>query len=98
MTDAEKIKQLSEALQAAKEHLEYCGYGDSYEREGARLAGLPEKIDAALALAPVGVVEVQKSEAQACDCGSTSFCIPSTTMVLQCQKCGKEVQVDCSNG
>jgi len=27
--------ELLEMLKAAKEHLEYCGYGDSYERECA---------------------------------------------------------------
>ena len=35
MSDQEKIKQLHEALQAASDHLDYCGWGDSWERECA---------------------------------------------------------------
>ena len=27
------IKQLGETLQKASDHLDYCGYGDSWERE-----------------------------------------------------------------
>jgi hypothetical protein len=46
------IKVLAEALEAAKEHLEYCGYGDNWERECAYFAQLPQKIDDALAEAP----------------------------------------------
>jgi len=45
--------QLLKALEMAKEHLEYCGYGDSWERECA-LTGedpLDKKIDAAIAAA-----------------------------------------------
>lgn len=42
---------LLEALEAAQEHLEFCGYGDSYEREGAIQAKLPERIEAALTAA-----------------------------------------------
>lgn len=42
--------QLVAALDAAKVHLEYCGYGrDSWERECSE--GLPEKIEAALSAA-----------------------------------------------
>lgn len=48
MSDAEKIKLLREALQEASDHLDYCGYGDSYEREGARGSKLPETIAKAL--------------------------------------------------
>lgn len=40
------IRQLVEALQAAKKHLEYTGYGDSWERSCAK--ELPKKIDDAL--------------------------------------------------
>lgn len=40
------IKQLTDALEAAKEHLEYISYGDSWERSGAE--DLPAQIDAAL--------------------------------------------------
>jgi hypothetical protein len=42
-------KDLVEALKAAEEHLSYCGYGDSWERECAE--DLPEQISAALAAA-----------------------------------------------
>lgn len=44
------IAALYEALKAAEEHLEYCNYGDRWEREGAIASKLPEKIEAALAL------------------------------------------------
>lgn len=37
------------ALEAAEEHLDYCGYGDNWERECA--AGLPMQIATALAKA-----------------------------------------------
>ena len=40
---------LREALRAAEQHLEYCGYGDRWERECARSAKLPEQIVDALA-------------------------------------------------
>lgn len=45
-----KIKKLRGALEAAKRHLEYCSYGDHWERECARQEKLEEKIDAALSL------------------------------------------------
>lgn len=48
MTKDEVIEQLLSALEAAKDHLEWCGYGDSYERDCAREAGLPGKIDSAI--------------------------------------------------
>lgn len=41
-------RQLAEALQAAKQHLDYVGYGDSWERECAEASKLEEKIDNAL--------------------------------------------------
>ena len=44
----ERAEKLRDALEDAKAHLEFCGYGDSYEREGAMQDGLPEKIDKAL--------------------------------------------------
>jgi hypothetical protein len=50
MTDQDKIKTLRKALTAAKDHLEYCGYGDSWERECAEEQGLPEKLEEALEL------------------------------------------------
>jgi hypothetical protein len=48
MTDKDKIKLLREALIASKEHHEYCGYGDRYERDCAREQKLPELIEKAL--------------------------------------------------
>jgi hypothetical protein len=50
MTSKEAIKILGEALLEAQEHLEYCGYGDSWERECAMSSGLPETIDSAVIL------------------------------------------------
>ena len=38
-------QELLEALKAAVEHLNYCGYGDSYERECARDNKLPELLE-----------------------------------------------------
>lgn len=40
---------LREALQAAQQHLEYCGYGDKWERECAVESNLEERINSALA-------------------------------------------------
>ncbi len=40
--------ELLEALKAASEHLDYCGYGDSWERECAVAAGLEKQIAAAI--------------------------------------------------
>lgn len=48
MTDAEKIAMLRDALEDAESHLDYCGYGDSWERECATAQGLPVKIREAL--------------------------------------------------
>jgi len=39
------------ALETAHRHLEWCGYGDSYERECARDSGIPEQLETALAAA-----------------------------------------------
>jgi hypothetical protein len=50
MTSKEAIKILGEALKEAQEHLEYCGYGDSWERECAMSSGLPETVDSAVIL------------------------------------------------
>ena len=41
-------KELLEALRAASEHLDYCGYGDKWERECAKAAGLEKQINAAI--------------------------------------------------
>jgi hypothetical protein len=40
--------QLLEALKESLSHHEYCGWGDSYERELAREDGLEKKIHAAI--------------------------------------------------
>ena len=44
-----KVKVAEEALDEAITHLDYCGYGDSYERECAKENNLPERLEAALA-------------------------------------------------
>lgn len=43
------IRQLATALKNASDHLDYCGYGDSWERECA--AELPKEIERALTAA-----------------------------------------------
>lgn len=43
--------KLLEALEAARDHLEYCGYGDSWERECAEESKLAEQISAAISAA-----------------------------------------------
>jgi len=40
--------ELLEALQEASDHLDYIGYGDSYERECAESSGLESKISNAI--------------------------------------------------
>jgi hypothetical protein len=47
-SDAALAHQLFDALAAAQEQLEYCNWGDSWERECAFAAKLPEQIEAAL--------------------------------------------------
>lgn len=48
----EKVSaELLAALKAAHAHLDYCGYGDSWERECADASKLDEKITAAIAKA-----------------------------------------------
>ncbi len=53
--ECERVKAdraaLVEALTKAAEHLDWCGYGDRYERECADEAKLPQLIEAALKLA-----------------------------------------------
>ena len=41
-------KKVLGALQEAETHLEYCGYGDNWEREIAKDLGLASMIEAAL--------------------------------------------------
>lgn len=40
--------ELRDALEAARDHLEYCGYGDAWERECAEARDLSGKIERAL--------------------------------------------------
>lgn len=49
MNDKEKIEKLAAALKAAKDHLDYCNYGDQHEWEAARASRLEQTIDEALA-------------------------------------------------
>ncbi len=42
------IDELYSTLEKAASHLDYCGYGDNWERECAREQGLPELINKAL--------------------------------------------------
>jgi hypothetical protein len=42
------IKILGDALQSASQHLDYCGYGDKWERECAKEEGLRDKVTGAL--------------------------------------------------
>ena len=51
MTADDIIKKLVEALDAAETHLDYCGYGDSWERDVAAIQKLPDQIAEALAQA-----------------------------------------------
>lgn len=43
-----RIAEVEGALKEAVDHLEYCGYGDSWERSCAFEARLPERLKAAL--------------------------------------------------
>lgn len=42
------IKQLADALEKANDHLDWIGWGDSYERECATNAGIQTEVEAAL--------------------------------------------------
>ncbi len=46
MSDDELIRLLGETLESASQHLQYCGYGDKWERECA--GALPEEVDKAV--------------------------------------------------
>lgn len=50
MDDKKRIEILKAALLAAQQHLEYCGYGDKWERECAQEAKLAEQIENALSI------------------------------------------------
>ena len=65
MPKDELIQQLVDALAAAQSHLEYCGYGDNWERECAREAKLEEQIEAALTSAKqVGFIAKENNDGQ----------------------------------
>jgi hypothetical protein len=51
------LKELRDALQLASDHLDYCGYGDSWERECAKEQKLDEQIAAALALPELTMID-----------------------------------------
>ncbi len=42
------LNALLDALKAASDHLDYCGYGDSWERECAYESKLPQQIEEAI--------------------------------------------------
>ena len=44
----EKCKNMAFLLNDCRRHLEYCGYGDRWERERAERLGLPNRLGAAL--------------------------------------------------
>lgn len=50
MISKEQLSQILEALKAASDHLDYCGYGDSWERECAQASKLEERVASALKL------------------------------------------------
>lgn len=44
------IQKLVDMLEEAENHLSYCGYGDSWERECAEASRLEERIHEAISL------------------------------------------------
>lgn len=44
------IHALGGALKLASDHLDYCGYGDSWEREIAKDSGLEDDINRAIGI------------------------------------------------
>lgn len=48
VTDKQVIQKLVEALEQAQEHLDYCNWGDKWEREVAEGQKLPDKIQDAV--------------------------------------------------
>lgn len=52
MNRGQHAEALRDALQLASDHLDYCGYGDAWERECAEAAGLEKTISDALELVP----------------------------------------------
>lgn len=58
LTEKEKaqkeiIKKLGKALKEAVDHLDYCGYGDAWERSCAFESKLPQRLSEALELAGI---------------------------------------------
>lgn len=53
---------VAEALMAAQRHLEYCGFGDNWERECADEEKLPQKIEEAVSIARLYMTEIVLSE------------------------------------
>ena len=43
------LAKATKGLRAAVDHLDFCGYGDTYERECADALKLPKRLDALLA-------------------------------------------------
>ena len=58
---AELITKLFKALDAANNHLEYCGYGDTWARACAQEDKLSEKIDDALRAAAGAIPSLVRS-------------------------------------
>ncbi len=55
-----EVGRLREALEAARDHLNYMGYGDSWERECARADGLPDKIEKALSCGATAAADLSQ--------------------------------------
>jgi len=55
-------EELLRVLKLARDHLEYCGYGDSYERDCARDEGLPRLIEQTIKRAEGELVDLVFSE------------------------------------
>lgn len=56
------VERLKETLLAAQSHLDYCGYGDKWERECAREEKLEERINDALSAAGAIMEDAKKEE------------------------------------
>ncbi len=60
---AKIVANVVQMLREAEEHLDYCGYGDNYERKLARETKLKERIFLALEAIEVPVVDAPKKKA-----------------------------------
>jgi hypothetical protein len=93
----EVIKTLHDALVAASEHLNYCGYGDSWERECATEAKLPETIQAAIDQGkafmeleekpPAKVMDVPVVTLPNCQCGKPALVLEEGQRRDECISC-----------